>query len=555
MIRLGCALLVVVATTLPALSQAAVPRFVERSARLGVDFVHRHFGRGEKYMPENMGSGVAILDVDGDGRLDLYFVQGAPLGPGAKPDPTATNRLYRQRANGTFEDVSLPSGAADPGYGMGVAYADYDGDGDFDLFITNFGANALYRNRGDGTFDSVTAAAGIGAAAWSTGAGFFDADGDGDLDLYVSNYVDFAFARHKWCGNAEKRLRSYCHPDLYDGLADLLYRNNGDGSFTDISQQAGLLRSVRDAKGLGLAFGDFDGDGRQDVFVANDSAMNHLYLSGSDGRFGEQALLAGVGFNAAGGAEAGMGVALGDFDGDGRVDLFLTHLDQETNTLYRNQGGGNFIDTTRRAGLASASLPWVGFGAVPFDFDNDGDLDLFVANGHILDNVELFDPTSSWRQPAQLFENQGDGSFVEISTALGLSEPWVGRGAAAADLDRDGDLDLVVSQNNGPARVLINQGTVGGYLAVELSGTNRNLHALGARLELRVGERRLTRWIKSSGSYLSQSPPIAWFGLGEAKLTDELRVTWLTGKTRRYLGLGVGHRILRLQDGLPVAKP
>ena len=514
----------------------SAPRFAERSTELGLVFEHNYFGTGEKYMPENMGSGVALFDADGDGRLDVYFVQGAPLSPSAEPDPEATNRLFLQGKDGNFRDVTTASGAGDRGYGMGVIYGDYDGDGDDDLYVTNFGPNVLLRNDGPGPdgiprFTDATDA-GVGDPAWSAGSTFFDLEGDGDLDLFVSNYVAFAFDHHKWCGNAQRKLRSYCHPDVYDGLADTLYRNDG-GRFTNISADSNL-RPAKESKGLGVLAADFNGDGHQDIYVANDSTMNHLYLGDDKGRLREEALLTGLGFNGSGAAEASMGLTLGDFTGDGQPELFATHLDRETNTLYRPVAPGLWRDATERAGLAAPGLPWVGFGTLAFDHDHDGDLDLLVVNGHILDNIALFDPTRSHRQPAQLFDNKGDGTFTELNGALGLNEPLVGRGAAAGDLDGDGALDLVITQNGGPARVLINlQGQDHASLRLRLQGPTGNLHAWGTHLELITGKKRQTRWAHPQTSYLSQGAPEIHFGLGNAK-AGELKVRWPNGAESRH---------------------
>ena len=587
------------------------PVFVDRADALGVDFRHHHFGTGQKYMPENMGPGVAVLDYDGDGRLDLYFPQGRPWpeidpsgvdedrersGPEAgeaqirvggseadaagdseggpvaggavdaspggvaltggggdlaaarelrtrstssaeKGSAIGRNRLYRQAGDGRFVDVTESAGVGDDGHGMGAATGDYDDDGDPDLYLTNYGPNVLYRNNGDGTFTDVTESAGVGSPLWSMSSAFFDYESDGDLDLFVVNYVDFGPDNHKWCGSAQRDLRSYCHPDVYDGLRDQLYRNNGDGTFTEISEASGV-HPTSSAKGLGLMVADFDDNRVLDLFVANDSTANQLYLARPGGnRFGESGLLAGVAVNASGVAEASMGVEYGDVDGDGEGDLFITHLDEETNTLYRGLGGGQFLDVTDRSGLAGPSLPWVGFGTAFVDHDLDGDLDLFVANGHIIDNIELFDAARSHRQPAQLFENDGRGHFSEVTNPFGALAPLVARGVAAADLDRDGDVDLVVSENGGPVHLLMRARPVGSEAAsglrVILRARRGDPFGAGARLELTTGEDAQVRWIKPASSYLSQSPREAWFAIDDTARPASLEIRWPDGRSSR----------------------
>lgn len=518
-------------------SAAGGKRFVERAKDVGIDFVHKNFGTGEKYMVETFGSGLVIFDANGDGRLDVYFMQGAPKDPSHGTSP---NQLFLQQQDGRFLDSTAEAGVGDTGYGMGAAYGDIDRDGDLDLYVANFRKNVLYRNRGDGTFEDVTDEAGVGCDLWSTSTGFFDADGDGDLDLYVVNYVDFSYDNHKWCGDAGKQIRAYCHPDVYNGLNDVLYINDGTGRFTQAGPEAGIPRST-DSKGLGLAFGDLNNDGHFDIYVANDSTMNYLLLGRGHGRFEESALLYGAGYNGAGVTEASMGVDIGDLDGDGFQEIFVTHLDFETNTLYKNSELGLFSDFTDAAGLAAPSLLWVGFGTIFLDHDHDTDLDIFVTNGHIIDNIELIKPETLYRQPTQLFDNQGDGRFVDISDTLELPKELVGRGAAAGDLDRDGDLDIVFSQNNGPAKVLFNvMEKKGGSIAVRLQGRTSNPHGFGARLELSVGGKRQIRDARSAMSYQSQGALEVFFGLGAAPQADELVVKWPSGQVDRHGPLETG---------------
>ena len=514
-------------------------RFIESSVRLGIEFTHRHFGTGEKYMPENMAPGLLVFDFDGDGLLDIYLVQGVPL-LGDRDVPEAVNKLYRQSPEGVFVDVTARAGVGDSGYGMGASFGDYDRDGDLDLYVTNYGPNALFRNRGDGTFEDATAEAHVECPLWSVSSGFFDPDRDGDLDLYVTNYLDFAFDNHKWCGNAQTGERAYCHPDVYNAIPDCFFRNEGDGRFTEVSREVGIVLTP-DGVGLGVAFADLDGDGNQDIYVANDARMNYLYLGDGEGRFTESSLLAGVGFNASGAAESSMGVEIGDLDGDALVDIFLTHLDEQTNTLYRNLGEGMFLDSTDAAGLGPPSLPWVGFGTVFFDHDNDGDLDIFVTNGHIIDNIELFDASRAHRQPLQLYDNLGDGRFAEISEVLGVDDVLVGRGAVGADLDRDGDLDIVMMQNDGPTLVLQNRhGSQANFLGVRLQGRQSNPQGFGASLELATRDWRRVRLLHSSTSYASQGPAETHFGLGTAKFADELVVRWPAGRVQRLESLRAG---------------
>ena len=539
----------------PVPSTAPAVPFTDVTAASAVDFRHDHGGRGDKYMPENMGPGLAVLDVDGDDRLDLFFVQGAPV-DGRPPAPERRgHRLFRQTPDGTFRDVSKAAGVDVVGVGMGVCYGDVDRDGDADIFVTQFGADLLFIGAGDGTFREEAQARGLVGEGWSTGCTFFDPDLDGDLDLFVASYVDFTVKNHKYCGNAKKELRSYCHPDVYGAADDRLFLNDGHGRFHSAGRGSGIVPSP-EAKGLGVLAHDFDGDGNPDLFVANDSTMNQLYLGNGKGGFEESALLVGVGYNRAGRAEAGMGVELGDVDGDGRAELFLTHLDRETNTLYRPLGPDLYADATDTSGLGPPSLPHVGFGTAFLDFDLDGDLDLAVVNGHILDNIHLFAADRSYRQPAQLFENVG-GRFRELPGALPNTEALVGRGLVAADLDRDGDTDLVLTQNDGEARVLRNNAVTAGSgpapsVTVTLQGPEP---IFGARLTFHIGRRTATRFVPGARGYLSQGPPQIQLGLGTASAVDRLEIRWPDGQIETYGPFAAGARVVLHREPTTPPRP
>ncbi len=541
-LRPGMVLALLLLVQLAAVSHGKTPVFQERAEELGVVFRYRNFATGKKLMPENMGAGVVLFDANGDTRLDIYFVQGAPIvggHQGARPK----NRLFIQQPDGRFEDETAKAGVGDDGYGMGAAYGDVDGDGDLDLYVANFGPNVLYLNRGGGKFEKQPDAGGANCPLWSVSAGFFDANGDGHLDLYVVNYLDFSLDNQKWCGDARRGLRAYCHPDVYDGQPDALYFGDGKGHFTQAGREAGIPATSND-KGLGVNFADFDGNGTQDIYVANDSTMNYLLLSDGKGRFTENALLAGVGFNGQGRAEASMGTAVGDLDGDLGLDLFLTHLDEETNTLYHQEVPGLFVDATERAGLAAPSRPWVGFGVVFLDYDQDGDLDIFLTNGHIIDNIKQFDPKRAYRQPSQLFENQGSGRFVEQSGLLGIGDRLVGRGVAGGDLDGDGDIDLVITQNVGPALVLLNRldPKRGGSILVDLRGTKSNPHGFGARLVLTSGKKKQIREGGTCYTYASQGDLALHFGLGTEKRAESLVIRWPSGQVDDHGPLKAGFR-------------
>jgi hypothetical protein len=519
---------------------ASEPRFVERAHELGIDFVHDYFGGGEKYMPENMAPGVVVLDYDGDGLDDLYFVQGEPFD--GSPAPNTGNRLYRRTEQGRYEEVTARAGAAGSGYGMGASVGDVDGDGDPDLYLANYGPDVLLENLGDGTFRDATATAGLGSALWSTGSTFCDADEDGDLDLYVAAYVDFALDNHHWCGSRESNLRSYCHPDVYEALPDRYYRNDGRGHFEEVGAASGIVTDDQ-AKGLGVACADLTGDGHLDFLVANDSTFNYLFRGDGAGSFSEEGLFEGLAVNSAGQPEASMGIAIGDLDGDGVAEVLFTHLDQETNTLYR-RGESGWVDVTEAAGLAAPSLPWVGFGDAFFDYDDDGDLDLIVTNGHIIDNIEAFDSARAYRQPLQLFANDGAGHFSDVSDQLGVAEPLVGRGLVTGDLDRDGDPDVVLAQNGARVLFLENRGSAHPAVQVRLAGRGGNTAGYGARLALQTDGRRIVRWVRANEGYLSQGPPEVLFGLGSGGSAPVLDIAWPAGARQRLRSVPSGRRLL-----------
>jgi len=528
------------------------PLFAEVTGEAGIDFVHESGVDGSYFMPEHIGSGGALFDADGDGDLDLYLVDSG--GHSGDPGEARPNRFYRREADGRFVDRTAASGLGDLGYGMGVAIGDVDADGDRDVYVTNYGPDAFYENLGDGTFRDVTAAAGLGLDAWSTSACFFDADADADLDLYVVTYLDF---HPKPCTDSAGRPE-YCGPMSFDGVADALYENRGDGTFEDVSVASGIA-AVR-SRGLGVACADLDGDGRQDVYVANDGELNQLWIRTDAGRFEDRAVLAGAAVNAAGAPEAGMGVSVGDADGDLDLELFVTHLDRETNTLYENLGGGSFEDTTGASGLGPPSLPFTGFGTGFLDADLDGDLDLLVANGRVARGPPLAPEREGealsgyWRdyaEPNLYLENLGDGRFVDSSEAAGTlaSRVEVSRSVLPGDLDLDGDPDAVLTSCNGPARLYRNLADRRGrWLAVRALGPEGRVDAIGASVVAEAGGRRRVRTIAATDGYLSGVEPVAHFGLGRSAAPVRLEVTWPDGSRETHEGLAPDRRYVVLRS-------
>lgn len=546
--------------------------FVDVTAEVGLAFQHVTGATGEFYFPEIMGSGCALFDYDGDGDLDVYAVQGSTLAaadhlaphPIPPPPPGGpTNKLYRNDlhmdATGawtlSFTDVTDEAGVGNAHFGMGCAVGDMDNDQDPDLFVTNVGPNVLYRNNGDGTFSDVTSAAGVGDASWASSAAFFDYDRDGFLDLYVVNYVNFTVRNNKRC-YTPAGARDYCNPISYEPVGDILYRNRGDGTFENVTSSAGIAAST--GSGLGVACSDLDGDGWIDVYVANDGEPNHLWMNRGDGTFDNRALMAGAALNAVGQPEAGMGVAVADFDEDGDDDVFVAHLTGETNTLYRNDGTGWFHDDTYSAGLASDSMPMTGFGTGWFDYDNDTYLDLFVANGAVRTLEQLSGDPYPYHQTNQLFRRTTRGTLdnvtAESGDGLALSE--VSRGTAFGDIDNDGDVDILLSNNRGGLRLLRNEtDSAASWIRLKLQGTRCNRDAVGARVTVELADgRSLHRRVHRDGSYASSSDVRIHVGLaGLADKNAAVTVHWPDGRRECWKNVSVREQtILRQGDGIPI---
>ena len=517
--------------------------FDEVAEKVGLTFRHYNGMNGKFFLPEIMGAGAALFDYDNDGDLDVFLVQGNVLEPGDKPSTTMFpfpktelphHKLFRndlKLGKPQFVDVTEKSGIAATGYGMGVAAGDINNDGRPDLYITNLGSNQMYLNKGDGTFVDVTKSSNTDDQRWSTSAAFFDYDRDGWLDLMVVNYANFSPDNNPTC-YAATSARDYCTPRVFRAPGNRLFHNRRDGTFEDVTASAGVAKEF--GHGLGIVTADFNNDGWLDIFVANDGDPNQLWINQRNGTFANDALLAGAAVNRDGKPEAGMGVDAADFDGNGTDDVFVTHLMEETNTLFTNLGQATFEDRTREAGVAMPGRRFTGFGTLFFDYDNDGWLDLLIVNGAVQLLPELLrkgDPFPLG-QPKQLFHNQGDGSFVEIIDNAGANfqVPEVGRGAAFGDIDNDGDTDVLVTNNNGPVRLLLNQsGNRNHWLGLRLIGkSGRDM--LGASVEVVVTKTQtLRRRARTDGSYLSANDPRVLVGLGNATRVEVVRVRWPDG--------------------------
>lgn len=520
----------------PAPQSQSPVTFTDITAQGGVRFRHYASPTSRKYLPETMGGGVALFDYDNDGRLDIFFTNGAliqdPMPKGARPDkrdPRFWNRLYHQKADGTFEDVTERAGLRGEGYSMGAAVADFDGDGFADLYVTGFGAAALYRNRGDGSFEDVTQKTKAFVPGWSTSAGWFDYDRDGRLDLFVARYMDWDFERGAlYCGSPQ--VRAYCHPDNFKGASPVLLRQKTDGTFEDVSMKAGVADP--EGKSLGVAFADFDSDGLSDVFVANDNARQFLFRNKGDGTFEDVAMLAGVGYDENGKSFSGMGVDAADYDNDGLVDVLVTALSNETYPLFRNNGDLTFAYATSTTGVGPVTIPFSGWGTRFRDFDNDGLRDIFVAQGHVLDTIEKTTGFLAYKQTPLLMRNTGKG-FVNVSASAGLTQTLAARGAAFGDIDNDGDTDVVLGQTDGPALLLRNNGTKNHWLGLSFSGPKGNRQGLGARVIVTdaSGGKQVFD-VTTAGSYLSSNDPRIVVGLGGKNAVRTVEVRWPDGKTQ-----------------------
>jgi hypothetical protein len=516
-----------------------LPVFADVTAKSGVNFHCNPSKTSEKYLIETMVGGVAMLDYDGDGRLDLFFVNGAALQdkipPGKDPDksdPKFWNRLYHNNGDGTFTDVTEKAGVKGHSYGMGVAVGDYDNDGRPDIYVTNYGRNILYHNNGDGTFTDVTDKAGVAAGGWSASACWVDYDRDGRLDLIVSRYLKWDIHNNPWCGDRNAGIRAYCHPEVFQPVSHIVYHNNGDGTFMDMSEKAGL--AALPGNGLGISFNDYDLDGWPDILVANDKVPQQLFRNKHDGTFAESALATGMAYDEDGATFSGMGVNFEDYDNDGWPDIFIGDLANQRYALYRNRKG-IFEYVTGATGVGSISARHSGWGTAFVDYDNDGWKDLFVAQSHVMDNIELSQPSLRYLEPLLMLRNV-KGKFEDVSRFSGpaFQKPLAARGAAFGDLDNDGFVDVAVNVLDGDAIVLRNQGNGNHWLLINTVGTASNRDGIGARVHC-VSESGFEQWatVSTAGSYQSSRDKRVHFGLGAERLVKLLEIAWPSGTLQK----------------------
>jgi len=517
------------------------------TGKTGITFQHTDGSSGKRYIVEYVSSGLAVFDYDGDGDEDIYFLNGAPLRGMVVATPPK-NALYRNDGNWRFTDVTDRAGVGDEGHGLGVAAGDYDNDGDLDLYVNNYGPNVLYQNNGDGTFTNVTAKAGVGnGRKVGAGANFLDVDGDGNLDLFVSNYVKFSYDTHVI--RTKRGFGLYPSPMEYESYPDTLYRNNGDGTFTDVSAESGVGKPA--GPGMGTVCGDFDNDCDTDIFVGNDVSANYLFVNDGQGKFTEMGLLTGAAYDVDGYPHGSMGAACGDYDNDGWLDIYVTSYQRELATLYRNLGNGFFEDVTRLSGAGLGTHPHVTWGNAFVDFDNDGDRDLFVARGHLYDNVEQFDGTSSYHTKNLLLMNVGNGKFVDVSDQCGdgLAVKLSSRGAGFDDLDNDGDVDVVILNSRREPTILRNDSVNDNHwIQIRLRGTKTNRDGVGAHVKVTAGELVQIDEVHSGHGYQSHFGMRLHFGLGKRDRVDRIEVRWIGGRVDVLENIGVD-RMLTITEG------
>ncbi len=513
--------------------------FTDVTKAAGVSFINKS-SPDKKYIVESMGGGVAMFDFDNDGKPDIYLTNSVTVEDALKGKPRPHAALYRNLGDGKFEEVAEKAGVADPGWAMGVAVGDYDNDGFDDLYVTCFGPNKLYRNLGNGKFEDVTAKAGVGDPRFSTGAAWGDYDRDGKLDLFVSNYVDFKlddlphFGKGTLC--QYRNVPVQCGPRGLPGAGDMLYHNNGDGTFTDVSKKA-KVDDPNGYYGLGVMWTDFDDDGWPDLFVANDATPNYAYRNNHDGTFTEMGLALGVAVDENGIEQGSMGLSIADYDRDGRLDIIVTNFADQYNTIYHKNADGTFTDISRATKTADVSMPYVGWGTKFFDYDNDGWLDLLVVNGHVYPQIEGAYPGGMYRQRMLFYRNLKNGTFAEVAAEVSaaLMERRASRGAAFGDYDDDGDVDVIVNNLDGPPVLLRNDGgsKAGNWISLKLTGTKSNRNAIGARVTVSTGGLKQIEELHGCESYLSHSDWRLHFGLGKATMADEITIQWPSGKSEK----------------------